>query len=253
MLLENISIGRTIEIYIDREGYLYRMTSTVEETNSKRLCVTLIAANGRAFAFRPEDKVKIVYKDSEQMWEWDNVKAGIGKLGETAVHYFDITNLGTSFNRRGAYRVSLGADAMIGYYDKFDSDMKSSDIPELSEEDREKVSSSELQPKFVNPVIGGTGRNTLPGQRFTISCRIPLSVATINSVASSFSANDRMAAVEPTKSASASTALLHSGCANTFAAGCAAFSSTIFSMENCSCTWQPPFHNSISRPVTAFR
>ena len=33
MLLENISIGRTIEIYIDREGYRYRMTSTVEETN----------------------------------------------------------------------------------------------------------------------------------------------------------------------------------------------------------------------------
>ncbi len=153
MLLENISIGRTIEIYIDREGYRYRMTSTVEETNSKRLCVTLIAANGRAFAFRPEDKVKIVYKDSEQMWEWDNVKAGIGKLGETAVHYFDITNLGTSFNRRGAYRVSLGADAMIGYYDQMDSGIKTSDIPEINESDGTKVSSSELQPKFVKGMI----------------------------------------------------------------------------------------------------
>ena len=64
MLLENISIGRTIEIYIDREGYLYRMTSTVEEVNSKRLCVTLIAAHGKTFMFKPDDKVKIVYKDT---------------------------------------------------------------------------------------------------------------------------------------------------------------------------------------------
>ena len=29
--------------------------------------------------------------------------------------------------------------------------------------------------------------------------------------------------------------------------------STIFSIENCSCTWHPPFHNSILRFVTALR
>lgn len=153
MLLENISIGRKIEIYIDREGYLYRMTSTVEEVNSKRLCVTLIAAHGKTFMFKPDDKVKIVYKDTEQMWEWDKVKAGVGKLGETAVHYFDIVDLGTSFNRRGAYRVFLGVDAMLGYYDQIDSSRKSSDIPDVKEGEEIKVSSSELQPKFVKGMI----------------------------------------------------------------------------------------------------
>ena len=53
------------------------------------------------------------------------------------------------------------------------------------------------------------------------------------------------AAVEPTTSASFSTAPLHSGWASTSASGCAAFSSTIFSTENCSCTWQAPSQSNI--------
>ena len=34
MLLENIPLGRTLEIYIDREGYRYRLVSKVEEAKS---------------------------------------------------------------------------------------------------------------------------------------------------------------------------------------------------------------------------
>lgn len=38
MLLENIPLGRTLEIYIDREGYRYRLVSKVEEANKSGMC-----------------------------------------------------------------------------------------------------------------------------------------------------------------------------------------------------------------------
>ena len=44
MLLENIPLGRTLEIYIDREGYRYRLVSKVEEAKSNQVCVSLIAS-----------------------------------------------------------------------------------------------------------------------------------------------------------------------------------------------------------------
>ncbi len=48
MLLETIPLGRTVEIYVDREGYRYRLTSKVEYADEKKECVTLKAARGRA-------------------------------------------------------------------------------------------------------------------------------------------------------------------------------------------------------------
>lgn len=134
MLLENISLGKTIEIYVDREGYRYRLVSKVEQTSVKRICVSAIAANGRAFKFRPEDEIRLVYRDSEQMWEWTKVKAGLAKLDGSPVHYFEIFNRGRSFNRRNAYRVSIDEDAEIGYYDVPDSTEKSALIPLETEE-----------------------------------------------------------------------------------------------------------------------
>ena len=44
MLLENIPLGRTVEIFVDREGYRYRLTSKAEYVDKKKICVTLIAA-----------------------------------------------------------------------------------------------------------------------------------------------------------------------------------------------------------------
>lgn len=36
MLLETIPLGRTVEIYVDREGYRYRLTSKVEYADEKK-------------------------------------------------------------------------------------------------------------------------------------------------------------------------------------------------------------------------
>ncbi|MDE6852256.1 MAG: hypothetical protein K2J67_07175 [Lachnospiraceae bacterium] len=102
MILEKLPLGKTLEIYIDREGYRYRLVSKVEDATGQRVCVTLIAANGRAFQFRDEDEIRIVYRDEDQIWEWPQVKGGLAKLEGTPVHYFDISNPGRSFNRRNA-------------------------------------------------------------------------------------------------------------------------------------------------------
>ena len=76
MLLETIPLGRTVEIYVDREGYRYRLTSKVEYADEKKVCVTLIAARGRAFKFMPEDNVSIIYRDNEAELQGRNCENG---------------------------------------------------------------------------------------------------------------------------------------------------------------------------------
>ena len=152
MLLENITLGRVVEIYIDREGYRYRLTSKVEDVNEKRMCVTLIASNNKVFAFKPRDKIRIVYRDAEQMWEWDNVKAGMAKFDGILVHYFDITNKGRSFNRRNAYRINLGDEILIGYYDVPESEAKSSEVP-MEEDDENKEVYGYVKPEIIQGIV----------------------------------------------------------------------------------------------------
>ncbi len=154
MILENLPLGKTLEIYIDRDGYRYRLVSKVEDTSKERVCVTLIAANGRAFQFRQNDDIRIMYRDEEQIWEWTEVKGGLAKLEGTAVHYFDITNPGRSFNRRNAYRVSLNEEVEVGYYMSSGSRKKYFDSPIYEELIGEGGSDGEqrmLDPEAVVP------------------------------------------------------------------------------------------------------
>ena len=169
MLLENVTIGRIIEIYVDRDGYRYRLTSKIENADSKKVCVTLIASHGKIFKFRPDDRIRLIYRDAEQLWEWDDVKAGLAKSDGVLVHYFEISDKGRSYNRRNAYRVSLGDEILIGYYDVPGSDAKSSDVPtaiiyddknDKTESDEEKndekkstILNSDIITEFVKPII----------------------------------------------------------------------------------------------------
>ncbi len=134
MLLENIALGKTMEIYVDREGYRYRLVSKVEKTGVKKICLTAIMAGGRAFKFRPEDKIRLVYRGEDQMWEWLNVKAGLGLLDNEPVHYFEIINKGQSFNRRQAYRVNIDEEVQIGFYQVPGSRQRFSYAPLVKEE-----------------------------------------------------------------------------------------------------------------------
>lgn len=153
MLLENIAVGKTLEIYVDREGYRYRLVSTVEEAKKRRVCVTLIASGGRAFRFREQDDIRIVYRDEEQMWEWTQVKAGITKLDNEHVHMFEIVDKGRSFNRRNAYRVHIGEETLIGYYSLPYSRKKSADMPEPPEAEEGKEVLPDVEPELVRGLV----------------------------------------------------------------------------------------------------
>ena len=82
MLLENIPLGRTVEIFVDREGYRYRLTSKAEYVDKKKICVTLIAARGKVFKFNPEDSISVVYRDSDNMWKCSKIGTLWGKMGQ---------------------------------------------------------------------------------------------------------------------------------------------------------------------------
>lgn len=63
MLLENIPLGRTLEIYIDREGYRYRLVSKVEEAKSNQVCVSLSHPMEELFSFMRRMILCIVYRE----------------------------------------------------------------------------------------------------------------------------------------------------------------------------------------------
>lgn len=138
MLLENVPLGRTMEVHVIREDYHYRLVSKVEDVNEHRVCMTAIASNGRFFNFKPEDKISLVYRDKETMWEWNRVKVALAKLDGISVHYFEIRDQGKSINRRDAYRVKLLKEILIGFYTVPGKPQKYAEVPLLSS-DEEKL------------------------------------------------------------------------------------------------------------------
>ncbi|MCY1250438.1 hypothetical protein D9M72_640830 [compost metagenome] len=82
-----------------------------------------------------------------------------------------------------------------------------------------------------------------------ILCRMPLSVATMNSVASSFCAASISCEVEPTTSACATTFSGDSGCTRILALGNSRRSRSSSMPLNSSCTRHEPCHSSMSAPV----
>lgn len=140
MLLENIPIGKTLEIFVDRDDFRYRLVSKVEDVNAFRVCVTAITSRGHYFQFRSSDRVRLVYRDDQIMWEWDFVRAGLAKLGNTPVHYLQIHDKGKSFNRRGAYRLKILEYAEVQYYVVPGEKNTLAEIPEVSVSDMDHMS-----------------------------------------------------------------------------------------------------------------
>ncbi len=171
MLLENLAIGRSVEIFVNRDEYCYHLTSKIEETSAKRLYITLIATNTRVFEFRQEDKVRIVYRDKDQIWEWADVKAGIVKKYGVKMHYFDIVDGGRSFNRRNAYRVTIDEEVMLGYYDQYGTTAKSADMQKFKLSDEASAPPAMMVPNFVKGMvrdISATGVGICSNYEFSI-------------------------------------------------------------------------------------
>lgn len=188
MLLENIPLGKTLEIFVDREEYRYRLVSKVEDVNAFRVCVTAITARGRFFQFHPQDRIRLVYRDDEIMWEWDHVQAGLAKLDNYPVHYLQIRDKGKSFNRRGAYRLKILEYATLQYYVVPGKLNTASEIPEISVSDMDHMSQEQkaLIMEMISPKeekcmikdISESGMGIYTDKKFKIGDEVFLDVST---------------------------------------------------------------------------
>lgn len=115
MLIGDVRLGSPLEIYINRDGYNYKIVSKIEEVASDHISVTLIASKNRVFEFKDDDVVDIVYREDEKMWKWKNVRGSVIVLDGEKFHCFETDRPGESYNRRMAYRVYIGEKMVMQY------------------------------------------------------------------------------------------------------------------------------------------
>ncbi|BCN31565.1 flagellar brake protein [Anaeromicropila herbilytica] len=132
MYLKELSPGKTVNIYVTRDGYKYRVVSKIEDVNDDHVFVTLIAKNKRVFRFLDSDQVDIIYKHGQSLYLWENVKAGVTELDDDQVHYFMSQKKGTIYNRRNAYRVEYGT-SLILHYSVLNEDMMEFKLDEFDD------------------------------------------------------------------------------------------------------------------------
>ncbi|MDK2809250.1 MAG: hypothetical protein PWP24_1988 [Clostridiales bacterium] len=127
MRLENLKVGRGLEIYVTRDGYRYRLVSTIENVAIGKVYITLIASGNRVFRFLDSDQVDIIYRDENHMLQWENVKGTVEKLDGTLVHCLWSEKAGENFNRRKAFRVDIGEEIVLyRFHQKEDALIKES-------------------------------------------------------------------------------------------------------------------------------
>ncbi len=115
MLLNEMMIGRPLEIFVTREGYHYRVVSKIEHVSDGCACVTPIASKTRVFEFLETYKIDLVYREEEKMWKWRSVVGGMTEVSGQKLHCFYSEEEGESFNRRNAYRVFVGEKLVVEY------------------------------------------------------------------------------------------------------------------------------------------
>lgn len=115
MLLGETRIGKPIDIYINRDGYHYRVVSKIEDASEGRVCISLIASTKHVFQFLSTDIIDIVYRNEDRMWKWTNVTGGIVELDGEKFHCLYSDQQGESYNRRNAYRISINESVDLLY------------------------------------------------------------------------------------------------------------------------------------------
>ncbi len=110
---DELKLGAPLEIYINRDGYNYRVISKIEDATPDRIGVTLIASRTRVFQFLDTDVIDLVYRQDDKMWKWKNVKGFVIELEGSKLHAFAIEKEGEPFNRRNAFRLSFNEKIII--------------------------------------------------------------------------------------------------------------------------------------------
>lgn len=130
MLLTDIKAGRPIEIFINRQGYRYRLVSKIEEVGEDCIYISLIATRTKIFQFETTDKIDFVYRIDDRLWKWSGVRGTTGDLEGKTVHCLHTKKEGETYNRRNAFRVFMGIEVPMFLFT-----LK----PDISEETLEKI------------------------------------------------------------------------------------------------------------------
>lgn len=114
-----MEVGKSIEVYVYRSGYKYRLVSKLEDVKEDNFSITLITSRTKTFHFEDTDKIEIIYRKNHQLWKWKDLKASMVVLDNDVLHRFlAIGSLeGEKFNRRNAFRVFLGEKVTLTYYE----------------------------------------------------------------------------------------------------------------------------------------
>lgn len=115
MLLGETRIGKPIDIFINRDGYHYRVVSKIEDVSEGKVCISLIASSKHIFQFLSTDIIDIVYRNEDRMWKWTNVTGGIVELDGEKFHCLSSDKQGELYNRRNAYRVAISENVDLLY------------------------------------------------------------------------------------------------------------------------------------------
>jgi hypothetical protein len=111
-----MKLGKSLEIFVLRGEYKFRLVSKIEDIQKGRVCVTLITAKTHVFQFYHTDRISFVYKDENRLWNWSDVIGGTTELDGYQLHCFYTDKEGESYNRRNSYRVFIGEDIKLHYY-----------------------------------------------------------------------------------------------------------------------------------------
>ena len=116
MLIEQMEVGNSIDIVVERGDFRFRLRSKIERVGKGRFYISPIMSSTRVFQFRPQDNVTIIYHADRSMWIWEKVNAETVLIQEQYMNVFSSRQPGKSYNRRESYRMSINEEYTFWHY-----------------------------------------------------------------------------------------------------------------------------------------
>ena len=177
MQVSEMKVGRSVDIFILREGYNYRLGSKIEEVRNGVVYITLITSKNRVFQFRQTDEIVVIYKTENRLFKWTKVTGGIGNLDGDVVHVLYMTGEGKPYNRRATFRVPFEESVVCERYVLKEGEYVSDEETEVDPETDERFELKQFT-SFVNDLsANGVGLFTNEpleiGDEFTFEIHSP--------------------------------------------------------------------------------
>lgn len=120
MTAAELKIGQSVEIELERDGYIYHLLSKVHEVSRNKIYIEPIVAQAKMLRFRADDDIKVIHRTRERLLAWSNAKGSIEFLDGKLFHVLQVSKEAESYNRRNSYRVPYGkaCDCIHRRYEK---------------------------------------------------------------------------------------------------------------------------------------